>query len=265
MGVVECDNLLMLLAASSDMIPKDREIVTRKMIEGFSDLAKEAGTVVTGGQTVKNPWPIIGGVAMSACKKEDFILPVGAQPGDLIVLTKALGTQVAVNLHQWLHLPPPSSWEKVKGMITPNEVLRAFKVAQLSMCRLNKTGARLMHKFGARAATDVTGFGILGHAMNLASNQKGDVWFEIHTLPLIRKMKQVDDVMVDRFKLMKGLSAETSGGLLVCLPPETAAAFCKEIEEEDGCPAWIVGTVKKGEGETNRIARIVADPTVIEV
>jgi selenide,water dikinase len=63
---------------------------------------------------------------------------------------------------------------------------RAYGLAQKSMSRLNRTGAKLMQKHGAHAATDVTGFGILGHAANLASNQKEDVSFVIHTLPIIR-------------------------------------------------------------------------------
>jgi hypothetical protein len=49
-----------------------------------------------------NPWPIIGGVATSICKKDEFILPENAKEGDVVVLTKPLGTQIAVNAHQWL-------------------------------------------------------------------------------------------------------------------------------------------------------------------
>jgi selenide,water dikinase len=53
----------MILASSLDMPKDQREVVTREMIRGYDDLSKEAGTSVTGGQTVLNPWPIIGGVA----------------------------------------------------------------------------------------------------------------------------------------------------------------------------------------------------------
>src|SRR4051794_41167438 len=65
MGVDEVDNVLMLLAASIDMPEPDRSVCTRLIIRGFDDTCKLAGTAVTGGQTVKNPWPIIGGVAKS--------------------------------------------------------------------------------------------------------------------------------------------------------------------------------------------------------
>jgi len=75
MGVSDCDNMLMLLATSTDMEKNERNKVTRLMIEGFNDQAKSAKTNVTGGQTVQNPWPIIGGVATTVCKVSEFIMP----------------------------------------------------------------------------------------------------------------------------------------------------------------------------------------------
>jgi selenide,water dikinase len=170
MGVVECDNLLMILSVSLDMNSKQQEVVTTLMIRGFEDTAKEAGTAVTGGQTVKNPWPIIGGVAMSTCTIDEIIMPENAVPGDLIILTKPMGTQISVNVKQWMNTP---RWEeRIGDLITVEEGERAYRVAMASMSRLNKIGAKLMHKYGAHAATDVTGFGLLGHGKNLARNQK---------------------------------------------------------------------------------------------
>lgn len=239
-GVVDCDNILMILAASTDFTAEERRIVSRQIIEGFSDLATEAGTSITGGQTVLNPWPIIGGSATSVCREEDFIMPVNAVAGDVLVLTKPLGIQVAVNLNQWKY--KEEQWQIVKDIITKEEVTRAYDTAMYSMARLNRTAAKLMHKYGAHAATDVTGFGILGHATNLAGNQKASVNFIIETLPFIRSMKAVDDHL-QSFNLMKGTAAETSGGLLIALPLDKAELFCKEIEEIDKWPAWIVGKV----------------------
>jgi len=101
LGVVDVDNLLMLLASSLNIKNlDDRNIVTKYMIKGFDDQCKMADTQVSGGQTVMNPWPIIGGVANSICKMQDIIMPVNAVVGDVIVLTKPLGTQVAVNAKQ---------------------------------------------------------------------------------------------------------------------------------------------------------------------
>jgi selenide,water dikinase len=258
MGVEFVDNVLMILAASLDMEEKDRDIVTREMIRGFDDQCKAAGTQVSGGQTVMNPWPIIGGVAKSICKKTDIIMPTGAVEGDVLVLTKPLGTQVAVNVKQWMK-EDSDMWKKYKEYVDASTALRAFVKAQESMARLNKNGAKMMQKHGAHCATDVTGFGLLGHAQNLASNQLAPVSFTIHTLPILRGMKGVADHFP--FQLLEGLSAETSGGLLVALPKDVAEAFCKEIEELDGEPAWIVGEVVKGE----RTAEISKTPKVLEV
>jgi len=144
-------------------------------IKGFDDQCKTADTQVTGGQTIRNPWPIVGGVAKSICKEKDFIMPVNAVVGDVIILTKALGTQVAVNVKQWMR--DEKRWSAVDSVITKKEGNRAFSRACASMSRLNKTAAILMHKYDAHAATDVTGFGILGHANNLAGNQKKRSFF----------------------------------------------------------------------------------------
>jgi len=264
MGVVNCDTMLMILATCNRMTSKERDIITTKMIQGFNDTAKEGNTNVTGGQTVINPWPIIGGVATAICKESDFIRPENAIPGDVIILTKPLGTQVTVNVHQWLE--KEEDWEPVKDILTKEDAERAYNVAMESMARLNLTAAKLMHKHGAHGATDVTGFGILGHAQNLARNQKAAVEFELHTLPIIRHMKAVDD-KVNLFSLMKGFSSETSGGLLICLPEDKAATFCKEIEEIDKYPAWVVGRVtkSKSEDQTQNKCHILENPTVIEV
>jgi len=111
-------------------------------------------------------------------------------------------------IHRWLG--EPVRWAAVDDLVTREEVERVYLKAQASMCRLNKTGAQLMHKYGAHAATDVTGFGILGHANNLASNQVAAVSLHIHTLPVLRGMAGVD-ARLKMFKLPEGFSAETSG------------------------------------------------------
>lgn len=263
MGIYDCDSLLMLLASSTQMTNEERHIVTKEMVTGFNDLATEAGTKVTGGQSVMNPWPIIGGVATSVCKTKDFILPENIVEGDVLVLTKPLGTQVSVNAHQWLS--QESNWEMIKNIITKEEVIRSYEVAMKSMARLNRNGARLMHKYGAHGATDVTGFGIMGHSNNLSKNQQASIRFEIHTLPIIKDMKKVDE-KVQIFSLMKGYSAETSGGLFIGLPADKAEAFCQELEELDGHPAWIVGRVLKSDKDrSHNSSYIVDNPTVIEV
>jgi selenide,water dikinase len=102
MGIDRIDHLLMVLAVSLQMEEKEREIVTRSMIQGFNDCATEAGTMVTGGQSIMNPWPIIGGVANVTCEAHEYQKVNQGKPGDILVLTKPLGTQPAVNLNEWI-------------------------------------------------------------------------------------------------------------------------------------------------------------------
>jgi len=258
-GVWQCDNMLMLLGVSTELNNTERHVVTSLIIKGFCDLAREAGTSINGGQTVLNPWFIIGGVASSVTSQDEVIMPNGAQDGDVLVLTKPIGTQIAVNVHQWLN--KADRWDKVKHVITPEQVEKAYEDAMFSMARLNKNGAHLMHKYNAHAATDVTGFGLLGHACNLVEAQREDVSFRIHSLPILKHMRDVFLACEINFKLLEGYSAETSGGLLVCLPRDNAKSFCQDLEKLDGQPSWIIGDVVKGEKK----ASIIEDVNIIEV
>jgi len=262
MGVRACHNMLMLLAVSKDMSEAERDVVIPLMMQGFQDTAIEAGCLVTGGQTVINPWVTIGGVASTVCSDAgDIILPEGATAGQVLLLTKPLGTQVAVNAHQWLEEPQGDMWTKVAKVTDEAEVRAAYRQAALSMARLNLVGAQLMHKYGATSATDVTGFGILGHAKNLAENQLDSVDFEIASLPVIKGMVKIARSVGNTFQLVQGYSAETSGGLLMSISPEGAMGLISEIQEREGCPAWIIGTVTAG----SRKATIKDDFVIIEV
>lgn len=261
-GVSDCENMLMLLGVSQRLTRQQRDVITPMVIQGFSDLCEEAGSSCNGGQTVINPWFIIGGVATAVCHQSDYVNPNQAVAGDVLVLTKPLGTQIAVNAHQWLD--DPKWWEKIEDVVTRDQVVEAYEAAMYSMARLNRTGAKLMLKYGAHGATDVTGFGILGHTSNLAAIQKEAVSFRIHSLPIFDHMDRVASTIAGKgldFKLREGFSAETSGGLLVCLPQSAAVQFCKEIEEIDEVPAWIVGDVVEGD----RTAVLNPDLKVVDV
>lgn len=262
-GVEHCDFVLMLLAACREMPPDQRKICTKEMVQGFRDACLEAETSVTGGQTVLNPWPIIGGVATTVVADGEFVPSDGAQVGDVLVLTKPLGTQIAVNVHQWKHTENSRHWKQCLDdqVITKERAEDMMHEAVCSMARLNRNGGRIMLKHGAHAATDVTGFGILGHAQNLTENQKAEVGMELDRLPLIAGTKVVNDTVFD-FRLTVGYSAETSGGLLICMPPEKAEAYQKELEELDGTPSWIIGRVV---ADPERKAKIVENCEFLEV
>eukprot|EP00547_Thalassionema_nitzschioides_P002060 CAMPEP_0194209034 /NCGR_PEP_ID=MMETSP0156-20130528/7300_1 /TAXON_ID=33649 /ORGANISM="Thalassionema nitzschioides, Strain L26-B" /LENGTH=391 /DNA_ID=CAMNT_0038936119 /DNA_START=18 /DNA_END=1193 /DNA_ORIENTATION=- len=261
-GVDRCDFVLMLLAACRDMPSEERTICTREMVKGFSDACDEAETVVTGGQTVLNPWPVIGGVATSVVTKEDFVASDGAKVGDVVVLTKPLGTQVAVNVHQWKNSTGNKHWKECLSHITEDDASLMMHEAVCSMARLNKNAGSLMLKYKAHAATDVTGFGILGHAQNLSENQVDFVGIELHTLPCIRKTPVINE-HVFNFRLITGYSAETSGGLMVCISPEAAPQYIEELEKLDkGSKAWIIGNVVASK---ERKSIITEDCKILEV
>ena len=88
-----------------------------------------------------------------------------------------------MNLQQWRR--DPARWERLHGCVTDEEAGLAYMAASASMGRLNLRGARAMRRHGAHGATDVTGFGLLGHAANLARCQKAAVDIEITAMPLL--------------------------------------------------------------------------------
>ncbi|VDP13627.1 unnamed protein product [Soboliphyme baturini] len=258
-GVTKCDNMLMLLSISRKLSDLESNVIIPLMLRGFRDKALEAKTFVQGGQSIMNPWIIIGGVATSVCSFSELIEPSNATPGDVLIMTKPIGTQVAVNAHQWLE-QNPERFSSITPVISEEEVRYVYRLAMVYMERLNLTAAQLMHKYDAHAATDVTGFGLLGHAQNLVEMQKQKVSFVIDTIPVLYKMTAVSEHS-GRFNVLRGCSAETSGGLLIAMSPENAAAFCREIESIEKFPAWIVGKVVEGD----RTVHLSETPTVIEV
>lgn len=92
----------MILGVSTEMSEKEQNVVTTLMIEGFSETAAQAKTRVGGGQSVYNMWPMLGGCAIGIVKDDEFRWPYNAKPGDKLILTKPLGTRLAINTMQWL-------------------------------------------------------------------------------------------------------------------------------------------------------------------
>ena len=275
-GVTVIDNVLMILGVSLDMDPQHRQIVCKHMIAGFVEtVVDRAKSSVTGGQTVLNPWPIIGGIAMSAVRAAGVPSVQSAKPGDILVLTKPLGSQCAVNAYQWLRGQDEGKKEKLASILSDRAVQAAYDTAELFMCELNDRAAKVAFAElkTCTAATDVTGFGPIGHAANLASHQVEGVDFVLNVLPVFQGMAAVNEVIFD-FGLLKGLSAETSGGLLLAFPSQAAASHFQaryaatvsvlaQSEEEAQLlsASWIVGHVVEGTGK----AVMAASATVVEV
>uniref|UniRef100_A0A1I7X9Y2 AIRS domain-containing protein n=1 Tax=Heterorhabditis bacteriophora TaxID=37862 RepID=A0A1I7X9Y2_HETBA len=135
MGIVNCDNMLMLLGIVDDLNMKERDVIVSMFIQGFKDAAEIAGTRVRGGQTVRCPWLLLGGVASSVASEEEIIKVYNAQPGDVLLLTKPIGGQVAVNSYEWL--------KKKNGRVRElgldeNRIIRGFQQCLEQMSRMNR-------------------------------------------------------------------------------------------------------------------------------
>ena len=277
LGIPHIDNVLMILAASSNIQNKQhRDIVTSEMMRGFIDCCELAQTRVSGGHSVKNPWPMIGGCAQTVVDNDSYISPYNGQCGDYLVLTKPLGTQITVNLAEWKAVNGEKYKHLLDDQVIDDEIANKItNIGKGSMMRINRTAAELMisekYKKYMHGATDVTGFGLLGHAQNLCihqdvnrkSNGAEGLQFVIDTLPIIKYCDLIDDAFDGKFRLSNGLSAETSGGLLVMVEDKNVAQdFVDELSERDGWPAWIVGKVRKYESEngiTMKEAAIIDD------
>ena len=270
LGIPHIDNILMILAESINIANKEhRDIITSQMMRGFIDCCELAQTQVSGGHSVRNPWPIIGGCAQTVVSDKDYIPPYNGQIGDYLILTKPLGTQISVNLAEW-KTTNNEKYTKLLGRGITDEIMdKIINIGKGSMMRINRNAAELMtnakYQKNINGATDITGFGLLGHAQNLCIHQNDNarVQFVIDTLPVIKYCDVIDDALDGMFRLKKGLSAETSGGLLIMVKDkEVAVDFIHELEEKDGWPAWIVGKVKEFEykqGVSMEEAAIIQD------
>lgn len=148
-----------------------------------------------------------------------------------------------MNAHQWSL--DEDAWRtriesspELVDVVDRAVVSRLYAAACDSMLRLNRVAAAAMRAVGAHAATDVTGFGVLGHASNLAAVQTAAVRFELTRLPLLAGALPLARVHRG-FGLLEGRSSETSGGLLVALAAADVDAFVDALD----APAWIVGRV----------------------
>ncbi len=211
---------------------------TAAIFRGGARKLKEAGCALLGGHTVRDP-EIKFGYAITGIVEEAALLTnAGAKAGDVLVLTKPLGTGVIATAQ--------------KNGRAPEESVAA---STISMSRLNRIPAELARRYGAHAATDITGFGLLGHALGLA--REGGVGLEIEAgaLPLLPDVlrlaeasqsgglkanrrqfsEKVDqDGGMDPALVTLAYDPQTSGGLLLSVPEDRAPALLLELKEARG-------------------------------
>jgi len=236
---------LAVVCLPSEMLESETiEEITR----GAIDKLTEAGAVLLGGHSILDPL-LKYGLAVTGTIRPDRILDnTGATPGDLLILTKPLGTGVTIMA--------------VKGgMADENQENEANQ----SMSTLNKDAAQIALEYGATACTDVTGFGLLGHAFQMAkaSEVAMEIWFDcvprlsgvleyagmgLLSAATYANRKYVgenvifdDDIELAEQDLL--FDPQTSGGLLIALPQEKAQAAIEAAENKLTTPCKIVGQI----------------------
>ena len=222
-----------------------------EILRGGADAAREAGAPILGGHSIDDPEPKYGLAVTGIVHPERILRNVGARPGDALLLTKPLGTGVVTT--------------GVKRGTAPAEVVEA---AVRSMATLNKVAGELLAASGAvRALTDVTGFGLLGHALEMAEGSRVRMRFEAAAVPLLpgaRALAEQDVVpggskanlawVTPRVRFPESLApadrqlladAQTNGGLLAAVDPGRAAELLAGLRGA-GVAAVAVGEVLPG-------------------
>ena len=221
--------------------------VFAKILEGGSAVAREAGVVVAGGHTVTDREVKYGMSVVGTIHPDRIVKNGGACPGDALVLTKALGTGVLAT--------------KLKAGKLDEDSYAAFVS---SMTRLNKTASEIMREHEVHACTDVTGFGLLGHALEMAEASGVTLDISASDLPVLPgAIEAIEGHFVpggagtnrifvfDKMKWVRPkdetldtllVDPQTSGGLLIALPGARVEGFVEALRPS--CPeAAVVGRV----------------------
>lgn len=226
--------------------------VQKEILKGFCDFCRSLDAPVLGGHTIICPWPIMGGAVTAIAEIDEVVLVSKAQLGDKVILTKPLGIQPVMRL---LRLSD-SQQREIAGIIPEDELSNAIDLAIRVMTTSNRDAALAMLETGVNAATDITGFGLLGHASNMA--EQSSVSIRINALPVIRGAPEVANAF--NYPLLQGKASETAGGLLISLPKEQVDQLLKALRER-GVTGYVIGNVQEGEGK----AFLDEDLTVVEV
>jgi len=213
------------------------------MLKGFGDFCREMGAPVVGGHTIRNPWPIIGGAATGVNEIEKIVYTKGAQVGDKLFLTKPLGIAPAMAAYR---LRKEEQGKELLREVPEELVETAVAEAIEGMIASNKPVAEAMQKVPVHAATDVTGFGLKGHATNMAILSKVDII--IDHLPVIRGTPTLTELF--GYPLVQGEAKETAGGMLIAVSKANADVLLEELEKRK-VRHFEVGHVTAGSGNVN--------------
>ena len=238
-----------LFALSVAAIPEDFPPgAFRAILEGASSKVREAGGILAGGHTIRDPEPKYGLAVIGVASPDHLLRKGGAQPGDLLILTKPLGTGLLVSGHR-------------QGTTSATDLDAAIE----QMKALNRAAADLLVAHGIRGATDVTGFGLLGHGLEMARASGTQLVFDASKLPaldgaidLARAGVETGGAAHNRRFVLPSLTLghgvapeivalahdpQTSGGLLAAIPRSAVRDLHRDLEAA-GIHHWAVGHVE---------------------
>lgn len=235
-----------LVGMPTDTVPPE---VINAILRGGAAKVKEAGCLLVGGHSIRNPEPIYGLSVTGVVQPHRLITNAAARPDDLLVLTKPLGTGIITT--------------GIKRGIAPPALARR---AISAMRTLNSVGAELAERGLVRAGTDITGFGLLGHLGSLCRASGVSVELHADKLPVIgpgvwdliardcfpggsrENLKAVSaftvwDGVSDAQKFLAA-DAQTSGGLLLCVPPRNLTRVLRLLVERGAPCAALIGAIR---------------------
>jgi len=230
-----------------------------EVLRGGGDIARQAGAFVLGGHSVDDPEPKYGMVAIGEAHPDKVVTNSGARAGDVLILTKPLGTGILTTALK-------------RDFMGEAELAPAVAV----MTTLNAGAARAMLAIGVRAATDVTGFGLLGHLQSLLRASRAAVQLDVAAVPFLPRVREMAErgaipggtrrnleslgaavtygAAVDETNKLMLADAQTSGGLLIAVPQPKAPALVAALQKEGTPVAVVIGRVVAGQAGTIAVA-----------
>lgn len=241
------------LALNIAAVPTDLPVeITGEILRGGAEKAREAGVVIAGGHTIQDKEPKYGLIAVGFVDPQRMVTKSGAHPGDVLVLTKPIGFGTITTALK-------------RGLADPKDVAEAV----IWMKRLNREAANLATEFSVSGGTDITGFSLLGHSWEMADASGVGLRFSFGKIPILDGARRYGDEWIfpggssdnrlffgehvhfaqkiDEVSQMLLFDAQTSGGLLLCVPPDKLNALQLRATEIIQ-PIWVIGEVVAGEG-----------------
>lgn len=242
---------IMALAILGMPVDKIDPAIVGEILKGGREKAHEAGIAVAGGHSIDNPEPVYGLAVIGICDKKQIRLNARARIGDKLVLMKGIG--VGVYSHAFK-----------TGKLSDE----AYKEMIASMTLLNKIGTELGNNYDVHALTDVTGFGVLGHSLEMAQGSNIQIVINYSKIPFLNEAEALakdgcftgasrrnwdsygDHIVLPKnypdYKRFLLTDPQTSGGLLVSVSPEKAQSIVA-LAKSQGYPlSTIIGEVRAG-------------------